>query len=695
MRPQLEVREAVLSKVLRSGSFGVNPKNLAHVFHILRNQLYSNKILAVLREYCANAWDEHRAAGCPDRPIKVILPTDLDPVLRIRDYGRGLTEDEIFDFYTQYGSSSKREDDDTVGSMGNGCKSGFAYTDSFTVTSWRGGQKSIYQAVIGESNIGDIYLMWSGPCENPEETGLEISLSIPSEDHSAFLRESRTLLPFFKPLPEVNFEIPELKTSARFPEGALLEQNGGWYALMGCIPYPIARNQLRRIVESGFENFVDSTSGVLHFDIGEVSVAASREELEYTPKTCDAIDKKLRAYLSSVTRSLEEYFARDTISNWERRRKAVSNRELLSEKLQAEWDEWGVAFPTQFGEPLISCNMKRKISWQRKQYFDAETTLEVSKDARIVLADAKPSLRYSLGSRDYLLVPEGEVSNWAAFEAALEKHLKSLRLDGIPLVRLSTLTKDSPNTSSRKASTPTHPKNQNYFILKDILKTGIDEKGSKNWALANREPCDKDVFVVLESFCPHVGGSAVTLDSLRSDFRALEWLGLNTPPEIVGHRSTQARPVVEGKLLGRDYLSWRQATIKKLLEENPDKQAQVSIIQKRRDPLATQNWRWSSSKNALAHSCVEKLGASHPLTQHVVGIIEAQGRLRPPNYDLISHVVNLMPYERQDFLASYPLLRATAMGDSALLCIEHLDDWLHYIQLIDASRNTTQPKENL
>ena len=54
--------------VLLSGNFGLSAGNEAHIFGILRNTLYANKELAVLREYATNAWDAHVDAGLSDVP---------------------------------------------------------------------------------------------------------------------------------------------------------------------------------------------------------------------------------------------------------------------------------------------------------------------------------------------------------------------------------------------------------------------------------------------------------------------------------------------------------------------------------------------------------------------------------------------------------------------------------------------------
>ena len=59
--------------------FSIKQDNLAHIFGILRNQLYSNKPLAVIREYCTNAYDAHVDAGKADEPIIITVPTHISP----------------------------------------------------------------------------------------------------------------------------------------------------------------------------------------------------------------------------------------------------------------------------------------------------------------------------------------------------------------------------------------------------------------------------------------------------------------------------------------------------------------------------------------------------------------------------------------------------------------------------------------
>ena len=51
------------SGVQSEAFFTVKDKNVGHIFSILRNKLYSNKPLAIIREYCTNAFDAHVEAG--------------------------------------------------------------------------------------------------------------------------------------------------------------------------------------------------------------------------------------------------------------------------------------------------------------------------------------------------------------------------------------------------------------------------------------------------------------------------------------------------------------------------------------------------------------------------------------------------------------------------------------------------------
>jgi hypothetical protein len=69
--------------------------------------MYSDREMAVLREYSCNALDAHIEAGITS-PIEVSTPGPLAPFLTIRDFGVGLCLEDIREIYSQYGASTKR-----------------------------------------------------------------------------------------------------------------------------------------------------------------------------------------------------------------------------------------------------------------------------------------------------------------------------------------------------------------------------------------------------------------------------------------------------------------------------------------------------------------------------------------------------------------------------------------------------------
>ena len=111
--------------------------NTSHLFAMLSDILYSNKELAVINEICANAIDVHSFSGIKDTPIRVICPTMLSPTLIIRDFGSGLSDNDVRLLLTTYGESGqhKRTSNEYYGCWGVGSKSPAAVTENWKIVS--------------------------------------------------------------------------------------------------------------------------------------------------------------------------------------------------------------------------------------------------------------------------------------------------------------------------------------------------------------------------------------------------------------------------------------------------------------------------------------------------------------------------------------------------------------------------------
>ncbi len=284
-------------------SFGIKQEGLAHIFNVLRNQLYSDKILAVLREYSCNAVDSHTEAG-HNRPIEVTLPSRLSLELKIRDYGTGLSETDIQEIYAFYGESTKRKSNSLIGQLGLGSKSAFAYGDNFVINSFYNGIKTTYNAYIDPSQIGQIAKLASAPTN--EANGVEIVIPVKPADCENFVNTARSLFTFFKVKPIVrgaaNFTYEEKPSIYSGADWRIVKADRNVYgrncvAVMGNIGYTISSSALKmdenNDAEATIERLLNNCDIQLDVPIGDLDIAASREGLQYTDRTIANIKKRI------------------------------------------------------------------------------------------------------------------------------------------------------------------------------------------------------------------------------------------------------------------------------------------------------------------------------------------------------------------------------------------------------------------
>lgn len=137
---QEEVKGSVTE--LETNSFTIS--NSPHMIEILSKKLYRNPEAAVVRELVCNALDAHVLAGSKEK-VQVSLPSLLnDYNFVVKDFGTGLSDEDVMQLYTTYGRSTKQNSNDFVGCLGIGSKSPFALTDEFTVVSRYNGTATTY-----------------------------------------------------------------------------------------------------------------------------------------------------------------------------------------------------------------------------------------------------------------------------------------------------------------------------------------------------------------------------------------------------------------------------------------------------------------------------------------------------------------------------------------------------------------------
>lgn len=281
--------------------FTIKESNVGHIFGILRNQLYSNKPLAIIREYCTNAFDAHVDAGIPERPIEVSFPTHFKKSLTIRDFGKGLSENEVFTIFNSYGESTKRGTNDQVGMLGLGSKSAFCYVNDFKIVSHHDGVKSVYLAYIDESNKGKISLLSR---EATDETGLAIDIVIKSEDLYSFREVASNFLYEFNPQPIVLNDDNVVNNLSKQDQTSYIIRNDRYAVVndsrksntvrMGNVNYDFDLSDLRLSWEEKNElNAYVYAKVKIFAPIGSVVPSASRESLEMNTQTIEYIKSTL------------------------------------------------------------------------------------------------------------------------------------------------------------------------------------------------------------------------------------------------------------------------------------------------------------------------------------------------------------------------------------------------------------------
>lgn len=370
-------------------SAGINSSNqftiaqTSKMFKILSDSLYSDKVMAVIRELATNAYDSHISAGNKN-PFLVKLPTAADPNFSVRDYGTGLSQADMEQLYTTYGASNKNDSNDFVGCLGLGSKSPFAYTKSFTTTSYYNGKQYTYIAAIDDAGVPTLNLIHSTDTDEPN--GLEISFAVKQYDFHEFSHKAVRIFHYFKMKPTIvggvsyNFNeqygnrniiidgdgwrVCRLNNNNLFPNQNHRIQSG-IVAIMGNIAYPVQSSNLigeekaetpdhiakwnrafNKADIASWKSFVSEIidQGLyleLDFGIGELEMDVSREGLQYTK----AVIKSLREKTQDIYVELKKNFS-EKISSAKTKVEAISTYYTMNDLAGG----WGVGASWQDGD---------------------------------------------------------------------------------------------------------------------------------------------------------------------------------------------------------------------------------------------------------------------------------------------------------------------------------------------------------
>lgn len=288
---------ATSGQSLRTSEFQM--KMNQKMFEIFSSSIYSNKIRAVVRELCTNAFDIHKTTGIGNVPFEVSVPTTDNPMFVVRDFGTGLSEEQVFDIYTVYFESTKDGDDEAHGGYGLGSKSPLAYVDSFQIRSYQDGILKCYTC-YRKNGTPMISLILETTTDEPN--GLEVSVAVNESDFKRFNTEIGYVLSTFPVKPTiVNGEVSyfnfketekELFSITNFPN--VVDRDNQFFVYIEPVLYPLL-NDMKQIFKNSklYNMFFRNDSGryAFKFPIGSMMIPPSREQIDNTKFNIDAFQK--------------------------------------------------------------------------------------------------------------------------------------------------------------------------------------------------------------------------------------------------------------------------------------------------------------------------------------------------------------------------------------------------------------------
>lgn len=265
-----------------------------------RENIYSYPIRTAVQEYVNNGKDSNREAGNPDHMMDIDVPDSSKPVIRIRDYGTGLSPEGVDKVYRWTGKSTKRgrvtkNGTKLTGKYGIGGKIGYKICDVFNVNSYYNGIKYEFMAHKMNHKIGQFDMINQSPTTEPN--GLEIILPLRSNNDIQVAKDAiRRIFEFWTVKPNFNKPL-DFKKTLYENDDLIIKENSGFGVLLDGTPYSLTTNDYdldRDLVKLLSEKWHNNV--YFKAQVDELEVPMNREFIEK--------DEKLRHFIDGLKNKL-------------------------------------------------------------------------------------------------------------------------------------------------------------------------------------------------------------------------------------------------------------------------------------------------------------------------------------------------------------------------------------------------------
>lgn len=334
-----EVNKTTTSSNIKGSAMAVNITSTS--FNFILDNLYTQPHRAIVRELSCNAWDAHVQAG-NKVPFHIQVPSKFNQTFIIRDFGVGLTPDEIDLYLNTLYQSSKGSSNEQIGGFGLGAKSPFALVQSFFISSYKDNIE--YKCFWFRDSEGIPILKIQSQAPTEEPNGIKYIINFEGKDIDSIVKACSSELlgleikpRFFSDIndPATEFDIIGqsgieivnetsdyllLRDSGRILSDTFLSSSAyrrtSLRLLMsiGGVLYPTPPSFDVKDVLIDVQNFLQifdtSLYIVIKFPIGAIKLPSTREHILDTPENISIIKEgAVRGLQSFLVHAREDYLA--------------------------------------------------------------------------------------------------------------------------------------------------------------------------------------------------------------------------------------------------------------------------------------------------------------------------------------------------------------------------------------------------
>lgn len=287
-------------------------KASAKLFNFFADQIYANKYVAIWRELVSNGIDAQKINGNKTPPL-ITLPSILDPIAKVRDYGTGMGHEFMMTKFMAFTEASTKENsNDFIGGFGIGSKAPLSYTEQYSIKSFQNGFLRIYSIFKDESGCPSIAFLAESMTNEPD--GVEVSFPVRQDDIQAFNDVVIETLQYFDPLPELDntqLKLSPIEYDSRGSNWGINLTRVHSKLIIGGVSYPLNIHEMSYEQKIKYEKLVDFTNFALdiYLPIGSVNIALSREHVTH--------DDNLYQTLNDIVKNLGDELGKEILKSFE------------------------------------------------------------------------------------------------------------------------------------------------------------------------------------------------------------------------------------------------------------------------------------------------------------------------------------------------------------------------------------------